>query len=177
MPLVERRYAEALVGISEKEGKIEEYQQEFQSIVDIFNNQQDFRLFLLNPEIKTEVKKGFVEKIFKNSIRPEMTSFLMLLLDKGRIKLLPTILDEFTRLADKKKNTLSMTIISAVELDESQISKIKEKYREVYQARQVKADVEIDSSVIGGVKVKIGDKVIDGTVKGRLDSLRELLVK
>ena len=83
--------------------------------------------------------------------------------------------DEFIRLADIKQNTLNMTIISAAELDESHILRIKEKYQKIYNAASVRANMEIDKSLIRGVMLKIGDKVIDGSVRGRLESIKELL--
>lgn len=177
MPLVERRYAEALVNISMQGRVVETYQQQFGSIMELYNQQTDFRLFLLNPEINTDVKKEVVKKLFTSTLKAELVNFLMLLLDKGRIKFLPGIFNEFNRLADKKKNALNMTIISASPLSESQIQEIKQKYLKVYNASSVKADIEIDEGLIGGVKVKVGDCVIDGSVKGRLNSLKEILFK
>ncbi len=175
MPLVDKRYAEALVEIADKANAIDEFQHELMEIIGIYKDQQDFRLFLNNPEVKIDTKKGTLKNIFSKDLRPEILNFLLLLLDKDRIKHLPGINDEFIKLADIKRNTLNMTIISAAELDESQIIKIKEKYGKLHNATSVKASVEIDQSLIGGVKVKIGDKVIDGSVKGRLESIKALL--
>ena len=177
MPIIERRYAEALVNIAEQSASIDSYQDEFRNIVEIFDTHPDFKVFLLNPEFKSDIKKEVIRNIFSNSVRIELVNFLMLLIDKGRMKLLPGIFDEFSKLADKKKNLLNMTIISASSLEESQINEIKEKYRKLYNAYYVKADIEIDVGLIGGVKVRIGDKVTDGTIKGRLESLKHLLVK
>jgi F-type H+-transporting ATPase subunit delta len=177
MPLVERRYAEALVNISVQSSDIDVYQQEFQTVVTLYKEQPDFKLFLLNPEIRIEEKKEIVKKLFGNSLKKDMVNFLMLLLDKGRIKFLSGIFDEFTRLADKKKNVLNMTIISASPVDEKQINEIKQKYMKLYNSSAVKLNIEIDNKQIGGIKVKIGDKVVDGTVKGRLTGLKDLLLK
>lgn len=177
MPLVERRYAEALVNISVQGGAIDAYQQEFQTVVTLFKEQSDFKLFLLNPEIRTEVKKDIVKKIFSLSLKVEMVNFLLLLLDKGRIKFLPGIFDEFTKMADRKKNVLNMTIISAAPVEDKQINEIKVKYMKLYNASAVKLSVEIDNKQIGGIKVKIGDSVVDGTVKGRLEGLKDLLLR
>ncbi|MCX7748868.1 MAG: F0F1 ATP synthase subunit delta [Clostridia bacterium] len=176
MPLVERRYAEALIDISGGSGAIDAYLSELQAIVEIFNRQSDFKFFLLNPEIKVEIKKEVVKKVFLGQIRPEILNFLMLLLDKGRIKFVPGILDEYTKMADKKRNILSMTVISAEPLDDLQVQEIKLKYMKSFNVSAVKVRTEIDKSLIGGVKVKIGDKVSDGSLKGRLHSLKEILI-
>jgi len=176
MPLVDRRYAEALIDISVQNKEIDAYQQDFQYIVDVFNKQEDFKFFLLSPEINADIKKDTLKKLFDGSIKPELLKFLMLLLDKGRIKFLPGMFDEFVNMADKKRNILSITIVSTSPLSATQISAIKEKYRKVYNASSVKAANEIDLDLIGGIKVKIGDEVIDGSIKGRFEDLRNLLL-
>ncbi len=177
MPLVERRYAEALVQISAQAGAIDEYQRDFEAVVNIFNTQPDFKYFVLNPEVKTEVKKEVLKKLLENQVNPVLVNFFMLLLEKGRIKQLPGILDEYVRLADRKRNILNMTIISAIPLSEEQINKIKDKYTGIYGAAAATVNVSVDAGLIGGVKVVIGDKVIDGSVKGRLESLKAVIAK
>lgn len=177
MALVERRYAEALVDISVQRGLIDIIGQELGSIAVILKMQPELWSFLLNPEVKTESKKAVMRKVFENRVTPELVNFLLLLLDKGRIKFLPGILEEFNKLSDRIKNVLNMTIVSAFPLDEMQINKIKQKYKQKYNAFSVKAVVEVDGSLLGGVKVKIGDKVIDGTITGRLNSLKELVLQ
>jgi F-type H+-transporting ATPase subunit delta len=177
MPLVEKRYAEALISISERDGAIDDYQQELQMVVDIYKSQQDFKLFLLNPEVKTDIKKLVITNSFNGRLKNNLVNFLALLLDKARIINLPGILDEYIKIADKIRNTLNITIISASELDNKQVKQISEKYKQIYNATNVKVNVEIDKSLIGGVKVKIGDKLVDGSIVGRLESLREVLLR
>lgn len=177
MPLIEKRYAEALIGLSVQSGAIDDYQQELLVIVELFKNQPDFRLFLLNPEIKTEIKKTVIRNVFSGKAKNELVNFLFLLLDKGRIINLPGILYEFTKAADKIKNTLNITIISATPLDDKQITDLVEKYKRIYNTTNAKVSQEIDKSLIGGVKVKIGDKIVDGTITGRLKGLKEVLLE
>jgi len=175
MPLVERRYAGAFLDIALSKGDIDSFQSELDELTVFFNSQEEFRLFLLNPEVRTETKKAVVKKALSNSLKAETVNLIMLLLDKGRIGHLPGIYEEFVRLADKKKNILNMTIISASELDKTHIDKIKAKYAAHYNSSMVKAEVKVDRELIGGVRVVIGDRVIDDTLKGRLESLKEVL--
>lgn len=177
MSLIEKRYAEALVDISVQKGMIDAYQEEFKDLVDLYNTHSDLKLLLINPQIKAEAKKELITKLYKNKMKTELLNFVLLLIDKGRIKFLPSILDEYIQLANKHKNILDMTIISAAPLEDTQINALKEKYKALYNSSAVKANIEVDSSLIGGVKVRIGDKVIDGTVKGRLDSLKQLIIE
>lgn len=177
MPLVERRYAEALIGISRQAGEIEAYQHDLETVVELYNNQPDFRQFLLNPEFKAEAKKSAIDRILNGKVKQELISFISLLLDKGRIKNLPGILTEYIKLSDKLRNILAITIISSAPLSESETGRILTKYKNIHKASDVKVNLEIDPGLIGGVMIKIGDKVIDGSISGRLEGLRELLVK
>lgn len=177
MALVEKRYAEALVDLSVEQAAIEQYMGDLGSFAAAYREMPEFKAFLLNPEAEKPIKKDALRKIFGRSLRNEVLNFLMLLVDKDRIKHIPGIYDEFVKQADAKRNVLHIKIISASPLDSTQIERITGKYGAAYRSAAVKTDVEIDPGVIGGVKVIIGDKVIDGTVKGRLKALREELIK
>lgn len=176
MPLIEKRYAEALVEISLQDNMIESYQKKLTQVVSILNENDDFERIILNPQINMDIKKSILKEVFKNiAIDENLMSFLMLLLDKGRFNLLPGILQQYIKLSDKKTNTLTMKISSGLPLDEEQIYRIKEKYRSLYNASSVKAEIEIDKKLIGGVRVSIADKVFDATIKSRLDSLKDII--
>lgn len=175
MPLVEKRYAEAMVQLALQTGEIDSIQKDLQSVVSHFIKIPELKALLLNPQVRTDVKKDFLKSIFGTGIKPEVLSFLMLLLDKGRVKNLSGILDEFIKSADKKRRMLNIKITSAVALESSQIAKIRDKYIVLYNATGAKVVTEIDESLIGGIKVVIGDKVIDGSIKGKLEDLNKLV--
>jgi F-type H+-transporting ATPase subunit delta len=177
MPLVVKRYAEALIEIAEQGGMIPEYEEELKAIADTYRSSPELRDFLLSPEIKVQVKKAAVQAMFTGKVRTELVSFQLLLLDKGRIKHVQGIVTEFFRMASHKRNILHMTIASATPLEDEQVQRIKEKYRSLYGAVDVIVKLAIDQTLLGGVKVVIGDKVFDGSVKSRLDALKELIVE
>ncbi len=176
MPLIEKRYAEALIDMTVESGEFDRYINDFKFIVDIYNSDEDFRNFLLNPKYLVAEKQEVIKNVFGSRVKIELVNYIDLLLGKGRIKFLPGIFDEYLRSADKCMNTLNITIISASPLDDAQIELIKEKYRKLHKSTYVKANVEIDKNIMGGLKIKIGDKMTDGSVKGRLESLRKILI-
>lgn len=174
MSLVEKRYAEALIALAEPQDAFEAIGRELKLAVETVTENQEFWMFLQNPHAGEKKRKDAIKAVFANVIMPELVSFLQLLIDKNRVKELPGILKQYEILADERRNILNMTIVSAFPLSDSQIDKLKQKYGELYRAADVKALVKLEKNLIGGVKVMIGDKVIDGSVKGRLDSLKEL---
>lgn len=173
MPLVENRYAEALMKLSQD--NIEGVRQELEGLVFIYNSNQEFRNFLADPTIKADKKQTAIRNIFTDRLSKNMLNFLLLLIDKHRINNLPEIYNQFVRLANEKSNVLDMKIITAEPLTEQQLLGIKEKFRNKYNAVAVKSEEIIDPSIIGGIKVIIGDRVYDGSIKGRIESLTELI--
>ncbi len=175
MPLVEKRYAQALLELSEKDtGNV---RQEFEELVGFYNTLSEFKGFLLDPRIKADSKQALIKNVFSNRLDRNMLNFVLLLVAKQRISLLPKIFEQFVHLMEQRANVLEMKIITVQPLDEGQLSSIKDKFRKIYNASAVKAIEMLDESVIGGIKVIIGDKVYDGTIKGRIESLTELVNK
>lgn len=177
MPLVESRYAEALIEISEENCITDEVLNDFGALTSIFDNSPELVDYMNNPNVQLAVKKKLLEELFKGNINENLLKFLYLLVDKSRVNYIEGIFQEYKILADKKKNVLNLKIITAVPLDELQIQKIEQKYAEIYKKNRVTTVVNIDRTLIGGIKVQIGDRVEDYSVKSRLDSLKKLLTE
>jgi F-type H+-transporting ATPase subunit delta len=173
MPLVEKRYAQALLELSEKD--VDSIRQEFEDFVNIYNSDDEFSSFLLDPRIKTDNKKAAIKNIFTDKLSRNMLNFILLLIDKHRVNNISDIYMQFAILLNERNNVLDMQIITAEPLAEQQLGSIKEKFRNKYNASEVNATETIDPSIIGGIKVIIGDKVYDGSIKGRIESLTELV--
>lgn len=173
MPLVEKRYAQALLELS-LDG-IGDVRQEFEQLVGIYNTDIEFRNFLTDPRVKLDKKQGLIRNIFHERLSTKMLNFLLLLITKQRIGELPGIYEQFVQLADQKANVLDLKIVTAAPLEEAQLGSIKEKFRKKYNASSVKVTEVVDPLIIGGIKVIIGDKVYDGSIRGRIESLTELV--
>ena len=177
MSLVESRYAEALINIAAEKASIDEFLEDLGTVALMYSGEPGFKEFLLNPQNETTLKKNVVYNSYNGRVKPEIINFVSLLLDKGRIKYLPGIYSEFVRLADEKRSILTINILSAAPLGDEQISVITHKYQKLYNAVSVKTQVKYDPSLIGGIRVVVGDKMTDASVKGRLKQLEELLLK
>jgi F-type H+-transporting ATPase subunit delta len=175
MSLVETRYAEAFVNLALERNQVEQYKTELYKVLDIYQKHNELKAFLLNMKINANIKKETIEKVFNQNVSSEVRNLLKLLLDKKRIKYLPGIVEQFSSIADKKRNILNITVYSAFPLEDSQVERIKDKYRKIYNAASVKADIRIDKNLIGGIKIKIGDKIIDATIVSKVEMLKEML--
>ena len=177
MPLVNKRYAEALIKITEENNTTKGVLSDFAEVVKALEENKELKLFFLNPHVKISDKKDVLKELFEGKISIELLNLLKLIVDKDRIKYIPGILDEYSKLYDENRNVLNLKISSAVPLEEMQINSIKQKYLRLYDKSSAKVKLEIDEKLIGGVRVQIGDKVIDGSIKGRLESMMEIMMK
>ena len=175
MSLIAKRYAEAFLDLSEDAGAIDAYRNELIAVSDIYNSGNGLRDFLLSPKTKTSDKKQLLNDLLEGRVGKNTLSLLKLLLDKTRINYLPEISRVYAKMADERKNVLNITIRSAFALDKSQTDGISAKFRALFHAASVNAAVVIDPALIGGVQVYVGDKLYDGTLKGKLSRLQKVL--
>jgi F-type H+-transporting ATPase subunit delta len=171
MPLVEKRYAQAFFELSGNQAIAEE----LKDFVDIYESDKAFSSFLLDPRIKVDNKQTVIKNVFSDKLSKNTLNFILLLISKTRIEYIHLIYDQFVHLLDERTNVLDIDIFSAIPLDEDQINSIKEKFRVKYKASAVKSNQIVDASLIGGVKVIVGEKVYDGSIKGRIESLTDLV--
>ena len=175
MPPVASRYAEAIFSLSVQNNAVDEYQEELTVLSGIYETESGFKAFLLSPGTNVQTKKRILTNLFEGKVGPSTLNFLLLLLDKDRIKYLPEICRQYIRMADEQKNVLHITIMTAIPLEQEYIDRICEKFKTSFHSVSVKASVQTDPSLIGGVKVAVGDKLYDGTIKGKLSKLRSVL--
>jgi F-type H+-transporting ATPase subunit delta len=174
---VSRRYAKALILIGQEDGKADEYNVELDSVVGLFDTQEGFETALTNPLFNKNDRKKVLEAVLAaTDLSVIMKSFLTLLFDKGRIGFLREIASYYKDLADELKGVVKASIVSATELSQDAVDKIKEALSKK-TGKNIVLNVEQDQSLIGGVVTKIGDLVLDGSVKTQLINMRETLKK
>lgn len=172
MPVIEKRYASALADICEETSSFDKTMEEFSSFMDLFNSNPELNFLLVSHGIKNQIKKETLNLI--TQLDERVKNLVFLLLDKGRIEILPAVHHEFIKIADSKKSVLHIKIFSANPLETENVDKIKEIYKVKYGKLAVKAELFVDKSLLGGIKIQIGDTVIDSTLKGRFNELSKI---
>lgn len=168
------RYAEALFEIARAQNKIDELEEELRSVNSVVAASRELQKVLYHPQIAPEEKKGILKAIFEGKVSATTVNFLYLLVDHKREAFLKDIVTFFTSLADRARNVVQVQVTSAVELTAEEKGKLKETLEKATR-KNVRAEYSVDPSLIGGVVVRIGDRVIDGSVKTRLAGMREHL--
>jgi len=168
------RYAEALFAIAQEQGKIDQLEEELQGINQVIAGSRELQKVLYHPQITPEEKKEIVKNIFAGRVSPVATNFLYLLVDHKREMFLKDIVAYFTEMANRARNLAQVQVTSAGELNAGQKKQLNEMLEKI-TCKKVRAEYAVDPSLIGGVVVRIGDRVLDGSVKTRLATMREHL--
>ncbi len=172
--VISTRYANALMDISEENKSFERVVQDMNLISNTLENSKELRNVLISPIIAPEKKTNILLEVFGTLIGDDVRNFLKFLVDKGRENVLYEIAKRFLNLSDEKIGRVKVDITSAVDLDESQKSKIKNKLEEMIN-KKVIPNYKIDNSIIGGFKARFNDTVIDATVQHQLELLKKKL--
>ena len=173
--ITSRRYASALLSAAEEGNFLDQIVEELQVIKVVLEHSRDLVQALRSPLVKGDKKIHILEDIFRDSIGEKMFIFLKLIARKKRAGLLPEIIDEFQVLLDEKRGIINVDISSAVKLSDEQSSELVNRL-EVYTGKKIRPRMVLDEGLIGGVSVKIGDTIFDGSISHQLQRFRQALV-
>ena len=171
---VGRRYAEAFFAIAQEQNKIDEFEKELADVVDVIMSHEDLKAFMFHVLIPPQEKKDILSRLFADRVSPNALSFLNLVIDKRRVDHLGVMFDEYRAMADESKNIIKAEVTSAKDVSEQDIAGLEKTLSEA-TGKKVRVTLTVDPSLIGGVKVRIGDRVIDASVVKKLDMLKSSL--
>jgi len=165
-------YARALLEIVSTEGHVDEVEDELFRFARIVEGNDDLRMTLANPGLPLDQRSAIVDELLANRALPITRAITTFLVGAGRGHDLPAIVDRFVALAAQNREHAVAEVRSAVALDDSQKQRIADALSRS-TGKHVEVKVVVDESVLGGLVATIGDTVIDGTVRHRLDQLKE----
>ncbi len=168
-----RRYAAALLQVAEGEGTLEETEELLKAFRLAYERDRDLRAVLSQPRVPRAVKKGILRRAFEGRARPSFLGFLDVLVERNRTDLIPEIAESFARLADVSRDIVRARVLSWRPLAEDQKLRLAGQLARITGKPRVELQEETDVSLHGGLLVRIGDAVIDGSLAHRLKSLRE----
>lgn len=170
---IARRYAQALILIGQDDKKIDKYRTELSGLAALVKKETELNNTICSPLYAMEQRRMVLQAVLKKlKLSKVMNSFTVLLFDKGRFGFLASIDEHFQKLADELKGVAHASVISAVELSEDAVSKIKASLSTM-TGKDVVLDIEQDPGLIGGVVTKIGDLVLDGSIRTQILNMRE----
>ncbi|MBU8869762.1 MAG: ATP synthase F1 subunit delta [Gemmatimonadales bacterium] len=170
------RYAGALLTSAKAEGVLNDVAESFAAVLNVLNANKDLGIFLHSPQVRTQEKKELLNKVFSGNIESVLLRFFYLLIDKKRIENILDIGEEFADQVEKDQGVVRARVVTAIELPADLAELLQGKLTNLTGARVI-LENKIDPAVVGGVCVTLGDKILDGTVRANLDSLRKKLEK
>jgi F-type H+-transporting ATPase subunit delta len=172
---VARRYAKALLLIGKEDGQAEIYKEELDTFSVLMSSSKELEQAICNPLYDTAGRKKVLQVIIEQlELSGLVRAFLLLLFDKGRIGFIESVNEFYQKLADEFKGVARASLVSATELSDETVEKIRGSLSKM-TGKDVKLEVEQDPTLIGGIVTKIGDLVLDGSIKTQLLNMRESL--
>jgi F-type H+-transporting ATPase subunit delta len=170
---IARPYAEAVFRLADAQGKLADWSAALANLSGVVADGRVSRA-VADPGLSAARVAGLFISILSGKLSGDAENFVRVLAENGRLELLPDIRAQYEALKNEREGVVEVTIQSAFELDSAQIADLVARL-ERKTGRKVKAQVAVDKSLIGGVKVIIGDKVIDGSARAQLTALENAL--
>jgi F-type H+-transporting ATPase subunit delta len=168
---IARVYAAALFGAAKDRGKLDAIRDQLAQFVDALHGNRDMQLFLFSPYFSSAEKIEGLQKAVTDA-EPELSNFLELLLEKGRMPAIFRIQRQFNALWDKENKRLGVTVTSAVDLDPEIAKRIGAEIEE-QTGNTVELTTSVDPDILGGLVLQVGNMVLDTSIRNRLEKLRK----
>ena len=168
--LISTTYAQALFDVCVEENKVDEFFDEVRFVNEAIKNNESFFDILKTPRINITEKKKIIDDVFGGRLTNEIINFIKILIDKRRIAYIIEIADEFEGMVYSYKGIVKAKAYSSICLSNEQIKKLERKLSE-QSKKTVEIENIVDESLLGGIMIKFNDKVIDDTLKGKLERL------
>lgn len=168
------RYARALHEVALEKKIIDAVEQELSAISEVVQGNPDLQRVLTHPQIATEEKKQLLDTLFAGKVKDETKNFLFLLVDRGREIYLKEITSAFIELANEARGIADATVTSAKPLDGEALDELAERFGKQLN-KTLRLQAKVDPSIIGGLVIRIGDRLYDGSVAGKLAQFQQQL--
>ncbi|WP_128896227.1 F0F1 ATP synthase subunit delta [Longirhabdus pacifica] len=171
--IVAKRYAKALFEVAQSKKQVEEVGQQLAAIVDAFEQEEHISRFLLHPNVSNQDKSkvlagslGEASDVLKNT--------LLFMMERNRLDILPSLLEYYVRTANEALGREQATVFTPRELSAEEAKQITATFSKL-TGKQITVNTKIDASLLGGIKVRIGDRLYDGSLAGKLTKLERTL--
>ncbi|WP_223701048.1 F0F1 ATP synthase subunit delta [Sutcliffiella deserti] len=167
---VAKRYALALISLAKEHNLYSQFDSELAEVRKVFVQNQDLQMVLSNPKIRKDSKKHIIQEGFAN-VSPLIVNTLKLLIDRHRQSIVIDMIDEYQELSNEARNVASAKVYSVRELSEAEKATLSSVFAAKVGKSALMIENIVDPSIIGGVKIRIGNRIYDGSVSGKLERL------
>jgi F-type H+-transporting ATPase subunit delta len=141
------------------------------TVAETIISHKELATFLYHPRVPLQAKKGLLKSVFGEDVTVYVLNFLLLIVDKRRESFLPQIIEQFIALANEARNIAIAKVTTFLPLSASEEVALTQKLA-LWTGKNIRLQIHTDPSILGGVIVRLGDKLIDGSVKRQLDRMK-----
>lgn len=169
-----KRYAKALFEVAREKGQVAQVEQELESVMTALNENADLSKLIKHPSIEAAVKTGLIKQIFGSSVSEAVLNTLQLLVERRREDVLDAFVKAYAKIANDALGQANATVYTPVELSEAELNEIAATFGKL-TGKQIRMVSVLDKSLLGGIQVRIGDRLYDGSLSGKLKRLERTL--
>jgi len=173
--MVAKRYALALFSLAQEQQLLETVEEELRVVKEVFFVNEELRAVLQSPKVSKEKKKEILTTGF-SSVNPYLLNTLMLLVDRHRQNEIIAVADEFSNLVNEARGVESAEVYSVRPLTDDERVALSSSFAAKIGKKSLQIENIVDSDLLGGIKVRIGNRIFDGSLRGKLDRLGRTLL-
>lgn len=175
--LVSKVYGDALFSLALEENKLEALWKEAAVAAETIGENPDFLSVICHPEMTQDKKLSVLDEVFKGALSDEMMGLFQVMVKKGRIGEILSVLDYFVEQVNEYLGIGMVDVSTPLPLSEGQKEQIENKLLEVSEYKTLCMDYHIDESLLGGMVIRIGDRILDNSIRSKLDAMSRQLSK
>ncbi|MDQ0902999.1 MULTISPECIES: F0F1 ATP synthase subunit delta [unclassified Paenibacillus] len=174
--VVAKRYAKALFELASERGIIAQVEDDLGAVVASLQDHADFKKLLQHPNVAVSVKTDMLQKTFEGKVSETVLNTLQMLVSRRREALLTTLYTDYVKIANEALGQASAIVYTPFELSEDKVQDIADHFGKV-TGKKLRIQTVIDPALLGGIQVRIGDRLYDGSLSGKLERLQKSLTQ
>ncbi len=175
--LVSKVYGDALFSLALEKGEQDELCEEATLVMQVIEENRDFLSVICHPEMTHEKKIGMLEDVFAGKVSEDMMGLFSIMVKKGRIGEIESVLQYFIDAVKEYQGIGTAIVTTPMPLSDGQKDQIKNKLLEVSKYQTLCMDYHVDESLLGGIVIRIGDQILDNSIRSKLDAMSRQLGK
>ena len=175
--LISKTYGDALLEIAKEEKKVDLLLEEVTAVMAILKDNPEFSKLMNNPRISVDEKQTVMSNVFEGRISNELMGFFSMIVNKGRYDHIDEILTYFQDEVKKIKGIGVAYVTTPLELSDAQKKNVEKKLLETAGFKQMEMHYDIDSDLVGGMRIRIGDRVVDSSIHTKILKMQQDMMK
>ncbi|GAB3044911.1 F0F1 ATP synthase subunit delta [Virgibacillus ainsalahensis] len=173
--LVAKRYAEALFQLGKEKAVLDQLLEDFRVVKEVFQTNKELITFLKHPRFDNEKKKQFLDEVFQG-LGTDVVNTLKILVERHRVEVTPSIIDHLVQLSNDAKGIAEARVYSVRELSDAEKQELETSFAKRLNKVSVSFENVVDPTLVGGVKIRMGNTIYDGSISGKLKRIeRDML--